>query len=154
MPSDLAALIDNGLADIETAGALRGGRVWMLVRFKLTDPAVSEVFAEEVVPYGLLSNNHARGRVTCVLHQMVITCRSMRRATVTIPDDIAPALEAYLADQRPVPSLTSVVHDALAAFLAERGYLPGAAKRLKLTPARRGSGTRSTSTDHDAVLAG
>ena len=76
----------------------------------------------------------------------------MKRATVTIPDDIAPALRAYLADRRPTPPLTAVVHDALAAFLAERGYLPGRT-RLTLTPARRGSGTRSTSTDHDAVLA-
>jgi hypothetical protein len=77
----------------------------------------------------------------------------MKRATVTIPDDIAPALRAYLADQRPTPPLTAVVHDALAAFLAERGYLPGRPRRLRLTPARRGSGTRSTSVDHDAVLA-
>ncbi|MBI4500362.1 MAG: hypothetical protein HY700_04300 [Gemmatimonadetes bacterium] len=78
----------------------------------------------------------------------------MKRASVTIPDDIAPALKAYLADQRPTPALTAVVHDALAAFLAERGYLPGVPRRLKLTVARRGSGTRSTSTHHDAVLAG
>lgn len=89
----------------------------------------------------------------CLLHQVVIGCAIMKRSTVTIPDDIAPALEAYLADQRPTPPLTAVVHDALAAFLVERGYLPGAPRRLRLTPARRGSGTRSTSIDHDAVLA-
>lgn len=77
----------------------------------------------------------------------------MKRATVTIPGDIAPALEAYLADQRPTPPLTAVIHDALAAFLAERGYLPGPPRRLNLTPAPRGSGTRSTSIDHDAVVA-
>lgn len=76
----------------------------------------------------------------------------MKRATVTIPGDIAPALEAYIADQRPTPPLTAVVHDALAAFLAERGYLPIAPRHLKLTPVRRGSGSRSTSIDHDAVL--
>ena len=78
----------------------------------------------------------------------------MKRATVTIPDDIAPALRAYMADQRPTPPLTAVMHEALAAFLAARGYLPGSPHRLKLTPARHGSGTRSTSADHDAVLAG
>lgn len=77
----------------------------------------------------------------------------MKRATVTIPDDIIPALDAYLADQRPKPPLTAVVHDALAGFLADRGYLPGRPRRLKLTPAARGSGTRSTSVNHDAVLA-
>ena len=77
----------------------------------------------------------------------------MRRATVTIPDDVAPALKAYLADQRPTPPLTAVIHDALASFLAERGYLPGKPRRLKLTAARRGSGTRTTSIDHDAAFA-
>lgn len=51
----------------------------------------------------------------------------MKRATVTIPDDIAPALEAYLADQHPAPPLAAVIHDAVAAFLAERGYLPAKA---------------------------
>lgn len=51
----------------------------------------------------------------------------MKRAAVTIPGDIASALEAYLADQRPTPPLTAVVHEALAALLAERGYLPGTA---------------------------
>lgn len=76
----------------------------------------------------------------------------MKRATVTIPDDVAPALQAYLADQRPTPPLTAVVHDALVAFLADRGYLPGRPRRLKLTPARRGSGTRRTSIEHDAAL--
>jgi len=78
----------------------------------------------------------------------------MKRATVTIPGDIAPALAAYLADQRPTPPLTAVVHDALEAFLAARGYLPGAPRRLELTAARQGSGTRTTSAGHDAVLAG
>jgi hypothetical protein len=45
----------------------------------------------------------------------------VKRATMTIPSDIAPGLAAYLADQRATPALTEVVHEALAAFLAERG---------------------------------
>ena len=77
----------------------------------------------------------------------------MKRATITIPGDIAPALAAYLADQRPTPPLTAVVHDALEGFLAARGYMPGTPRRLKLTPARRGSGSRTTSIEHDDVLA-
>ena len=77
----------------------------------------------------------------------------MKRATVTIPDDVAPALEAYLEDQRPTPPLTAVVHDALAAFLAERGYLPGKKRRLRLAVSRTGSGASTTSVDHDTVLA-
>ena len=31
----------------------------------------------------------------------------MKRATVTIPDDVAPALEAYLEGQRPTHPLTA-----------------------------------------------
>ena len=59
----LQPLIDGGLAAIETAGSLRGGRdVWLLVRFNVADPRVREVFATEVVPFGLLSNNHAGER--------------------------------------------------------------------------------------------
>jgi phage/plasmid-like protein (TIGR03299 family) len=59
----LEPLLDAGLASIETAGSLRGGRdVWMLVRFRIDSPAVREVFADEVVPFGLLSNNHAGNR--------------------------------------------------------------------------------------------
>jgi phage/plasmid-like protein (TIGR03299 family) len=59
----LEPLIDKGVAVLETAGSLRGGRdVWMLVRFVVDDPVVREVFAGEVVPFGLLSNNHAGER--------------------------------------------------------------------------------------------
>ncbi|MBW3631204.1 MAG: DUF932 domain-containing protein [Gemmatimonadetes bacterium] len=59
----LEPLLDAGLATLETGGSLRGGRdVWMLVRFKVESPAVQEVFADEVVPFGLISNNHSGQR--------------------------------------------------------------------------------------------
>jgi phage/plasmid-like protein (TIGR03299 family) len=62
----LEPLVADGLATIETAGVLRGGRdVWMLVRFDIEDPIVKEVFdnrGDKVVPYGLISNNHAGQR--------------------------------------------------------------------------------------------
>lgn len=59
----LEPLIDNGLASIETMGSLRDGAdVWGLVRFNIDDPIVREVFADEVVPYGLISNNHNGNR--------------------------------------------------------------------------------------------
>ena len=59
----LEPLLDNGTATIETAGALREGRdVWLLVRFDVQDPVVQETFADEVVPFGLLSNNHVGKR--------------------------------------------------------------------------------------------
>ncbi len=59
----LEPLLDHGTATIETAGALREGRdVWLLVKFDVQDPVVQETFADEVVPFGLLSNNHAGKR--------------------------------------------------------------------------------------------
>ena len=59
----LEPLIDKGVVVIETCGALREGRdVWLLVRFDVQDPVVQETFADEVVPFGLLSNNHAGER--------------------------------------------------------------------------------------------
>lgn len=59
----LEPLLDSGVARLETGGTLRGGRdVWLQVRFNIDDPVVREVFADEVVPMGLLSNNHTGGR--------------------------------------------------------------------------------------------
>lgn len=59
----LAPLVDQGVASFETAGSLRGGRdVWALVRFNIDSPVVREVFADEVVPFGLITNNHSGQR--------------------------------------------------------------------------------------------
>lgn len=55
----LEPLLDKGVASLETGGTLRGGRdAWMLVRFNISDPVVQEVFADEIIPFGLISNNH------------------------------------------------------------------------------------------------
>ncbi|MGO9515426.1 MAG: hypothetical protein ACLPND_00115 [Candidatus Korobacteraceae bacterium] len=76
----------------------------------------------------------------------------MKRATVTIPDDLADAIEHYVRDQEAHPPLTAVVQAALRQYLALRGYLrPGTPFRL--TPARRGSGHRDISQNHDRYLA-
>lgn len=77
----------------------------------------------------------------------------MRRSTITIPEPLAEALEAYQRDQEAAPSVTAVVQTALERFLADRGYLGAAPRVLGITPALRGSGTSTTSEDHDAVLA-
>lgn len=59
----LQPLLDAGLATLETGGVLRQGRdVWVMVRFHVESPLVTEVFGTEVVPFGLLSNNHAGQR--------------------------------------------------------------------------------------------
>lgn len=59
----LEPLLDQGVASFETAGSLREGRdVWAMVRFNIENPVVQEVFADEVVPFGLITNNHSGQR--------------------------------------------------------------------------------------------
>jgi phage/plasmid-like protein (TIGR03299 family) len=59
----LEPLVDRGVAKIETGGALRGGRdVWMMVRFNIDDAKVAKALGDEVVPFGLISNNHNGSR--------------------------------------------------------------------------------------------
>ena len=77
----------------------------------------------------------------------------MRRATVTIGDDIESSLDAYLRQQEVAPALTAVIQAALKEYLARRGFTPGE-RRLRITPARRGSGTKDASVAHDRYLAG
>ncbi len=58
-------LIDSGVASLETGGAVReGADAWLLVKWNLErfGPIVREVFADEVVPYGLISTNHTGRR--------------------------------------------------------------------------------------------
>jgi hypothetical protein len=76
----------------------------------------------------------------------------MKRATVTIPDDLADAVESYVRDQEAPPPLTAVVQAALRQYLAQRGYLR-AAGPLRIRPARRGSGHRDVSLEHDRYFA-
>jgi hypothetical protein len=77
----------------------------------------------------------------------------MRRATVTIDDELEPQLDAYIRQQEIAPALTAVVHAALKEFLARRGFAPGQ-RRLRITPSRKGSGVRDISLAHDRYLAG
>lgn len=76
----------------------------------------------------------------------------MKRATVTIPDDIAKAVESYARTQEARPALTAVVQAALRQYLTERGYLR-ARGPLRITPVKRGSGCRDVSQAHDRYLA-
>lgn len=63
----LEPLLDSGLASLETGGSLRDGRdVWMLVRFNVDSPVVREVFADEIIPFSLISNNHTGQRKVIV----------------------------------------------------------------------------------------
>ena len=76
----------------------------------------------------------------------------MKRATVTIPDDLADALESYAHDQEARPALTVIVQTALRQFLALRGYLRPRGP-FHIMPAKRGSGLRNVSQEHDRYLA-
>jgi phage/plasmid-like protein (TIGR03299 family) len=59
----LEPLLDRGVASLETGGTLRGGRdVWMMVRFNIQDEKVQKALGSEVVPFGLISNNHNGSR--------------------------------------------------------------------------------------------
>jgi hypothetical protein len=82
----------------------------------------------------------------------------MKRATITIPDDLEIELESYLEGLDASPSLTSVVQAALRRFLDEkrldaRQYRPPEGP-LRITPASKGSGAADASLDHDRYLTG
>jgi hypothetical protein len=77
----------------------------------------------------------------------------MRRATITIGDEIEAQLDAWMLRQDAVPPLTAVVQTALKEFLAHRGFgMPSA--KLRITPSRKGSGAHDVSVAHDRYLAG
>ena len=75
----------------------------------------------------------------------------MRRATVTIPDEVAEAMDRYVQAQEARPPFTAIVQAALRNYLTERGYL-GLAGPLRITPAKRGSGQHDVSQAHDRYL--
>ena len=72
---------------------------------------------------------------------------------MTIPDELARAVDSYVRAQEARPALTAVVQAALRQYLTERGYLR-AAGPLRITPVRCGSGRRDVSQAHDRYLAG
>ena len=76
----------------------------------------------------------------------------MKRATITLPDELEQALNRYCQAQEAAPSLTAVVQVALRQYLATRGYLPPA-QALTITPAKHGSGKQDISVNHDQYLA-
>lgn len=76
----------------------------------------------------------------------------MRRATITLPNDLDSALNRYMREQEVSPAVTSVVQSALREYLIHRGYL-GGARRLRITPAKKGSGAKNGSLEHDRYLA-
>ena len=76
----------------------------------------------------------------------------MKRATITLPDDLAKAVEEYLQAQDAPPALTTVVQASLREYLRERGFLREY-RALKITPVGR-SGRTDVSVNHDLYLTG
>jgi hypothetical protein len=76
----------------------------------------------------------------------------MKRATITMTDELEQAVAAYQQDQEVPPALTAVAQAALREYLAERGYL-SSRRALQITPAEHGSGTCDVSQEHDRYLA-
>jgi len=75
----------------------------------------------------------------------------MKRATITLPDDLEQALERFVDEQDIPVQLTGVVQAAVREYLGKRGYLPSASK-LRIRPAERGSGKDDVSASHDRYL--
>jgi hypothetical protein len=76
----------------------------------------------------------------------------MKRATMTLPDDLAEAVDDYLQAQEARPALTTLVQAALREYLRERGFLR-VRRPLKITP-KGNSGRRDVSQNHDFYLTG
>jgi len=76
----------------------------------------------------------------------------MKRATITLPDDLAEAVESYTRAQNIPPALTAVVQTALREYLRERGFLR-TYRPLKLEPLGN-SGRSDISVNHDLYLTG
>ncbi len=67
---------------------------------------------------------------------------------MTLPDELAEAVERYVKAQEVPPALTTVVQAALREYLRERGFLRSY-RALKITPAAKGSGAADVSLNHD-----
>ncbi len=79
--------------------------------------------------------------------------KTMKRATITLPDDLAEATENYLQTQDAPPALTTVMQTALREYLRERGFLR-ARRPLRIRVAKRGSGRSDVSQNHDLYFTG
>jgi len=76
----------------------------------------------------------------------------MKRATMTLPNDLSNAVDEYMRAQEAPPALTAVMQAALREFLRERGFLREY-RPLKITP--KGDSERSdVSVNHDLYLTG
>jgi phage/plasmid-like protein (TIGR03299 family) len=119
----LTPLLDSGLASLETGGTLRGGQdVWMLVRFHLDDPRVSDALQDEVAPFGLISNNHAGKRGVLVQETpiRVVCANTLGLATRAIREQIAAGTAAQVKHTAGVEKRTAEAAETLWARIRAR----------------------------------
>lgn len=77
----------------------------------------------------------------------------MKRATITLDDELEDAVESYQGAQDIPPGLTAIAQAAIREYMEERGFLPFHARvSFHITPAEQGSGHADTSINHDAYL--
>ena len=78
----------------------------------------------------------------------------MKRATITLPDELEEALEAYRRSQDlPLP-LTALTQAALREYLTRRGFLASTVGRpFVITPVEKGSGANDVSANHNRHFA-
>ncbi len=78
----------------------------------------------------------------------------MKRATVTLPDDLNGLLETYRRTQEVPSALTSIVQAALREYLARRGFPSDHAfQPFRITPATEDSGASDVNVNHDKYFA-
>ncbi len=75
----------------------------------------------------------------------------VKRATISLQDDLAEGVDNYLQAQEVRPALTSVMQAALREYLGARGFLR-VRRPLKITP-KGNSGLSDVSLNHDYYLA-
>lgn len=80
----------------------------------------------------------------------------MKRATITIPDDLETELKAFLKTLDTPPSMTTIMQSALRSYLVDqklkaRGFRP-AEKPFQLPVAEQGSGKKDIGSNHDKYL--
>ena len=78
----------------------------------------------------------------------------MKRATITLPDELEEALAAYRRSQElPLP-FTALTQAALREYLEKRGFLPpsSSGRTFVITPSGHGSGKSDVSSEHDRYL--
>jgi hypothetical protein len=103
-------------------------------------------------PKCAINEHERRNAPSSSLTPFGVSLGPVKRATITLSDDLEEAVERYVEAHDARPPLTAVVQAALRQYLTDRGYLRSSGP-LRITPARKGSGRRDVSRGHDRYLA-